>query len=163
MSRQTAREVIAMDNEMTEWVAAELDFDSKVESEHIAISADCGVVTMYGTVTSLGHKHRAQAAVERVPGVRCIRNELQVRIPDSDGRPAADGDLRGAVLLALVLNRLVPGTIDAKVQDGLVTLVGTAVRQYQREEAELICAGVPGVIAVKNEILLAAAPGNVDF
>ena len=143
-----------MDNELTEWVAAELDFDPKVDTEHIAISADRGVVTLCGTVSSLGQKHQAQNAARRVDGVRCIRNELRVRIPDGNGRPAADGDVRGAVVLALVLNRLVPGTVDARVQDGLVTLVGTAERQYQREEAELICASVPGVIAVKNEISL---------
>jgi osmotically-inducible protein OsmY len=152
-----------MDNEMTEWVAAELDFDPTVEGEHIVISADCGFVTMYGTVSSLGQKYRAQSAAQRAPGVRRVRNELQVRIPDGDRCPPADGDLRGAVILALVLNRLVPGTVDARVEDGLVTLVGTAGRQYQREEAELICACVPGVIAVKNEISLAPAPGNVDI
>jgi osmotically-inducible protein OsmY len=88
---------------------------------------------------------------------------LQVRFGDSGERPESDGELRGAVLLALVLNRLVPGTVDARVCDGLVTLIGTAQRQYQREEAELICANVPGVIAVRNEISLAPAPGRADF
>lgn len=152
-----------MHTELTEWVAAELDFDPKVDSEHIAISADAGVVTLYGTVSSLGQKHRAQTAAQRVDGVRRIRNELQVRIPHGDGRPDSDGDLRAEVILALVLNRLVPGTVDARVQDGLVTVVGTVRRQYQREEAELVCASVPGVIAVKNEISLTPAPRAVDI
>lgn len=152
-----------MDNEMTDWVAAELDFDPKVNSEHIGISADCGVVTLYGTVGSLGQKHRAQTAAQRVVGGMHIRNELQVRFGDGVERPESDGELRGAVLLALVLNRLVPGTVDARVCDGLVTLIGTAQRQYQREEAELICANVPGVIAVRNEISLAPAPGSANF
>lgn len=152
-----------MENELTEWVAAELEVDPKVESEHIGISVDCGVVTLYGTVSSLGQRHRAQTAAQRAAGVMHIRNELQVRFGEDDGRPESDGELRGAVLLALVLNRLVPGTVDARVSDGLVTLIGTAQRQYQREEAELICANVPGVIAVRNEISLIPAPGDVDF
>ncbi len=152
-----------MYNEMTDWVAAELDFDPKVNSEHIGISTDCGVVTLYGTVSSLGQRHRAQTAAQRVTGGMQIRNELQVRFRDGDECPESDGDLRGAVLLALVLNRLVPGTVDARVSDGLVTLIGTAQRQYQREEAELICANVPGVIAVRNEISLARAPGDPHF
>jgi osmotically-inducible protein OsmY len=158
-----AREVTAMDNEMTDWVAAELDFDPEVDSEHIAISVDSGVITLRGTVGSLGQIHRAETVTQRVvDGIR-IRNELRVGIPDGHGHPAADGDLRGAVLLALVLNRLVPGTVDARVSDGLVTLVGTAGRQYQREEAELICASVPGVIAIRNEISLTPAPGDVEI
>jgi osmotically-inducible protein OsmY len=147
-----------MDNEMTDWVAAELDYDPHINSEHIAISGDCGVITLYGTVGSLGQKHRAQTAAKRVVGGMHVRNELQVRFGHCEERPESDGELRGAVLLALVLNRLVPGTVDARVCDGLVTLIGTAQRQYQREEAELICANVPGVIAVRNEISLAPAP-----
>lgn len=152
-----------MDNELREWVAAELDFEPKVDSGHIAVSVNDGVATLSGTVSSLGQKHQAQNVARRVDGVRRINNELQVRIPDGDGHPADDGDLRGAVVLALVLNRLVPGTVDARVQDGLVTLVGTAGRQYQREQAELICASVPGVIAVKNLISLTPPPGDVDI
>lgn len=152
-----------MDNELAEWVAAELDFDPKVESKHIAISADGDAVTLHGTVSSLGQKQRAETAAGRVDGVRSIRNELHVRVTDGAARRAADGELRGAVLLALVLNPVVPGTVNARVFDGLVTLVGTARRQYQREEAELICAGVPGVIAVRNEISLTPAPRDADM
>ena len=63
--------------------------------------------------------------------------------------------LRAAVLKALIMDKLVPVTVVARVHHGLVTLVGTAERPYQREQAELVCASVPGVIAVKNEIALA--------
>lgn len=59
-----------------------------------------------------------------------------------------------AVLKALILDKLVPGTVVARVHHGLVTLVGSAKSHYQRETAELVCASVPGVIAVKNEISL---------
>jgi len=62
--------------------------------------------------------------------------------------------LRAAVLKALILDKLVPGTVVARVHDGLVTLAGSAKWHYQRDAAELICASVPGVIAVKNEISL---------
>jgi osmotically-inducible protein OsmY len=74
----------------------------------------------------------------------------------SDGHRRSNPGLRAAVLKALILDKLVPGTVVARVHDGLVTLVGMAERQYQREAAELVCASVPGVIAVKNEIALAA-------
>jgi osmotically-inducible protein OsmY len=152
-----------MDQEMTEWVADELNFDPTVESEHIAIAADRGVVTLHGTVSSLGQKQRAQTAAERVTGIWRIRNELHVRMPDGHGWLARDCELRGAVLLALLLNRLVPGTVDVRVTDGLVTLIGTADRQYQREQAELVCVTVPGVISVKNEISVTPGPGDAEI
>jgi hypothetical protein len=50
----------------------------------------------------------------------------------------ADADLRGDVLQALMLNSLVPKTVHAKVDDGFVTLTGTANWQYEHGEAELV-------------------------
>ena len=35
-----------------------------------------------------------------------------------------------------MLDSLVPKTVDAKVEDGFVTLTGTADWQYQRDEAD---------------------------
>jgi osmotically-inducible protein OsmY len=72
----------------------------------------------------------------------------------ADGYRRSNLSLRTAVLTALILDKLVPGTVVARVHDGLVTLVGSARWHYQREEAELVCASVPGVIAVRNEISL---------
>jgi osmotically-inducible protein OsmY len=72
----------------------------------------------------------------------------------ADGYRRSNLGLRTAVLKALILDKLVPGTVVARVRDGLVTLVGSARWPYQREEAELVCASVPGVIAVRNEISL---------
>jgi hypothetical protein len=40
-------------------------------------------------------------------------------------RERDDADLRGDVLQALMLDRLVPLTVDAKVRAGIVTLTGT--------------------------------------
>lgn len=61
-----------------------------------------------------------------------------------------DADLRGAVLQALVLNGLVPSTIDANVTDGWVTLTGTANWQYQRDEAQRVAGNIGGVVGLKR-------------
>ena len=74
----------------------------------------------------------------------------------ADGYRRSNLGLRTAVLKALILDKRVPGTVVARVHDGLVTLVGSARWHYQREEAELVCAIVPGVIAIRNEISLTA-------
>jgi osmotically-inducible protein OsmY len=79
-----------------------------------------------------------------------------VRILNEDRRN--DADLRGDVLRALMLDSLVPATIEAKVDDGWVTLTGTANWQFERDEADFVAANIAGVVGVENEIEL-VAPG----
>jgi osmotically-inducible protein OsmY len=133
-------------------VKAELEADPKVDAAEIAVSADEGVVTLRGTVGSPRQKFEATRDAERVRGVISIKNELQVRILDADQRH--DAEVRGAVLQAMALNSLIPPTIDAKVDDGYVTLKGSATWNYQRSEAEFVASNVPGVRGVRSEIAL---------
>jgi len=142
-------------------VAAELSWDPKVDSRQIAVSADDGAVTLCGTVGSLREKREAGKAAVRVYGVTEISNELQVRLLDGSRRK--DADLRGDVLQALMLDSLVPMTVDAKARDGHVTLTGTAQWHYQRDEAELLTASVPGVCGIENGITLTSAQDGCDI
>jgi osmotically-inducible protein OsmY len=148
-------------NDLESFVSDELFWDPKVDNAAIAVSADDGVVTLRGTVGSFRQKREATHDAERVYGVKSITNDLQVRIMNQDRRD--DADLRGAVLQALTLDSIVPSTIDANVDDGWVTLTGTANWQFQRDEAEFVAANILGVVAVDNEIELAPpAPSAGD-
>jgi osmotically-inducible protein OsmY len=144
------------DDELQDWVREELCWDPKVDSAAIAVSASDGEVTLRGTVGRFREKREAQRAAERVYGVTSVRNELEVRIVDEHERQ--DADLRGAVLQAMALDGLIPRTVDAKADSGLVTLAGTAAWQYQREEAEFVAGNVPGVVDVGNQIVLTPPP-----
>jgi osmotically-inducible protein OsmY len=144
------------DDELQDWVREELCWDPRVDSAAIAVSANDGAVTLRGTVASFREKREAQRAAERVYGVTSVRNELEVRIVDEHGRQ--DTDLRGAVVQAMALNGLIPKTVDAKADSGLVTLTGTAAWQYQRGEAEFVAGNVPGVVDVDNQIVLTTPP-----
>src|SRR6266702_6316444 len=125
-------------------VADELLWDPKVDAESIAVSAgDEGSVTLRGTVGSFRQKQEAQTTAERVHGVTKVSNDLDVRLLTEHLRD--DADLRGDVLQALMLDALVPTTVEASVKDGAVTLTGTAERYYQREEAEFVAGNVLGV------------------
>jgi osmotically-inducible protein OsmY len=142
------------DDQLQDWVRDELFWAPKVDSAVIAVSVSEGEATLRGTVGSFRHKGEAQKAARRVYGVTSVHNKLEVRILDEDGRQ--DADLRGAVLQAMMLDGLVPASVDAKTDSGLVTLTGTAVWQYQREEAEFVAGNVPGVVDVDNQITLAS-------
>jgi osmotically-inducible protein OsmY len=134
-------------------VTDELFWDPKLDSAAIAVSADDGKITLRGTVGSLREKREATKAAQRVYGVISVDSRLQVKLMNDDKR--ADADLRGDVLQALMLDGLVPSTIDAKVDDGFVTLTGTADWQYQRDEAEYVAANIVGALDVVDEIQLA--------
>jgi osmotically-inducible protein OsmY len=142
-------------------VKEELWYDPMVDAAQIAISADGGVVTLRGTVGSLPQKIGAGRDAKRVNGVSEVKNELQVR-PVIGDQQRNDAELRANVLQALMLNSLVPSSIDAKVADGYVTLTGTANWHFEREEAEYVASNVPGVFGVRSEIVLEPAASAAD-
>jgi osmotically-inducible protein OsmY len=105
-------------------VADELRWDPKIDSEGIAVSVDKGIVTLRGMVGSFRQKREAKRAAEHVYEVADVNNALDVRVLTAHRRE--DAELCGEVLHALVLDALVPSTIDATAKDGIVTLTGTA-------------------------------------
>jgi osmotically-inducible protein OsmY len=139
----------------------ELFWDPRVDSAAITVSAHGGKVTLRGTVGSFRETREAKNAAERVFGVTSVDSELQVRL--TNGSKRADADLRRDILQAWVLDSLVPSTVDVRVEDGFVTVVGAASWQYQRDEANLVAANIRGVIDVRDEIaLMGASPDALD-
>jgi len=137
-------------DDLQRWVTEELFWDPKVDNTAIAVSANDGEITLRGTVGSFREKREAQNAAERVYGVKKVQNDVKVNI--LNGLARDDAELRGQVLQAMTLDSLIPSTIDARVDDGWVTLTGSAEWQYQRDEAEFITGNVRGVIGVDDEI-----------
>ncbi|MFL5953802.1 MAG: BON domain-containing protein [Gaiellaceae bacterium] len=148
-------------DELARYVSDELFWEPKVDNAAIAVEADGGAVTLRGTVGTFREKREARSAAERVYGVTSVSNELQVRLMND--RKRADAELRGDVLQALMLDGLVPDTVDAKVSDGSVTLTGSAEWQYQRDEAEMIAGNMLGVVDVWDQIeLTSPTPDPAD-
>jgi osmotically-inducible protein OsmY len=143
---------MSFDTDLTADVSDELFWDPKLDSTEIAVSADDGKITIRGTVGSLREKREAEKAAQRVFGVISVDNKLQVKLMNDNKR--ADAELRGDVLQALMLDGLVPKTVDAKVEDGFVTLTGTANWQYQRDEADFVASNIVGALDHYDEIEL---------
>jgi osmotically-inducible protein OsmY len=143
---------MSIDIDLVADVNDELFWDPKLDNTAIAVSADDGKVTLRGTVGSLREKLEAKKAAERVYGVISVENQLQVRLLNDAKR--GDAELRGDVLQALMLDSLVPKSVDAKVDDGFVTLTGKANWQYQRDEAEFVASNIVGTLDVADAIEL---------
>jgi osmotically-inducible protein OsmY len=149
------------DQELVANVSDELFWDPKIDTVSVAASADGGVVTLRGTVGSFRQKREAKKAAERVWGVVSVDNQIDVELMGEQRRE--DADLRGDVLQALMLDSLVPTSVDAWVEDGVVTLTGTVDWQYERDEAEFVAGNLLGVVAIENDIYLAdTTPSTAD-
>ena len=150
-----------MNTTLQQAVSEELASEPRVVHREIAVAADDkGVVMLRGTVGSPRQKFEAGRAAKRVYGVTEVENDLEVRPLIGDKRD--DAELRGAVLQALALDSLIPATIDAKADDGFVTLTGAVNWQFEREEAGFVAGNVRGVRGVRSEIVLVPTPSALD-
>lgn len=147
--------------EVQQAVYDELVADPKIDASKIAVSVEDGLVTLKGTVGSPRQKVEAGRSARRVFGVFDVKNDLEVRILAGDRR--SDAELRADVLQALMLDSLVPSTIDAKVDKGIVTLTGRANWHYERDEAEFVAGNVRGVRSIRSEIVLQPVPDVADI
>jgi osmotically-inducible protein OsmY len=143
---------VSANDDLATSVSEELFWNPIVDEAAIAVSADEGRITLRGTVGSLREKRAAEEAAGRVFGVLSVESRLQVTRMDDGQR--ADAELRGDVLQALMLNRFIPETVDAQVQDGVVTLTGSAQWQYEREEAARVASNVVGALEISDRIEL---------
>ena len=148
------------DDKLRSQVEDELRWDPRVDGAAVSILADDGKVTLRGTVGTFREKRAAEKAARRVHGVTSVANQLQVRF--LTGKKRHDADVRADVLQALMLDSLVPPTIDVRVGDGFVVLTGTADWQYQRAEAERVAANIVGVLNVLDEVTLRPRPNAGD-
>jgi len=146
--------------ELTAAVRDELTFDPKLDHANVAVSADDGIVTLRGTVGAFHEKREAAKAAERVYGTTSVDNKIDVELMVGSDRK--DAELRADLLQALMLNSIVPSSVDADVHNGYVTLTGTADWDYQRVEAERIAGTMRGVIDVDDEIELTGIKPDVE-
>ncbi|MGX7677531.1 BON domain-containing protein [Jatrophihabitans sp. DSM 45814] len=151
---------MVLDQELVANVSDELMWDPKVDSAAIAVSVEDGAVTLRGTVGSIREKREAKNAAQRVFGVLSVDNRLQVRLLTANKR--ADAEIRGDVLQALMLDSIVPSTVDAKVNDGFVTLTGTVDWQYQRDEADYVASNIAGTLDVLDDIAVSGPTPNAS-
>ena len=131
-------------------VEEQLAWEPNIDADTIAVVVLDGHVTLRGTVGSVQEKQGAERVAARVFGVVAVEEQLEVRRLDSKKRE--DAELRADILHALMLDDRVPSSIDVKVEEGVVTLTGSADWHYQRDAAKLTAARSTGRRDVIDEI-----------
>ena len=150
------------DLQLRQDVLDELDFEPRVDSAHIGVVVDKGVVTLTGHVSSYAAKLAAETAARRVKGVHAIADEIEVRYPFE--KKAADDEIAKRALDILQWDATVPaGAIKITVRDGLVTLSGEVEWKYQKSAAEEQVRKLSGVRAIINEIRISPRVQPADI
>lgn len=129
----------------------ELDWEPSLDSTHIGVLVEKGVVTLTGYVGSYAEKRSAEAAAKRVKGVRAIAEALEVRLP-SDKKHGDDQIAERAVKILDWDASLPRGAVTVKVEAGIVTLSGVVDWLYQKDAAEQDVRRLGGVLAIANRI-----------
>jgi osmotically-inducible protein OsmY len=137
-------------------VEEQLAWEPEIDANAIAVMVVDGHVTLRGTVGSIQEKQVAERIAARVFGVVAVEDQLDVQPLDSQKRE--DAELRADILQALMLDDLVPSSIDVKVEDGVVALTGCADWHYQRDAAKLTAARSVGRLDVVDEIDIVCPP-----
>ncbi len=133
-------------------IVEELGWTPNVNADQVGIGVTDGAVTLSGEVTDYPAKQAAVSAALRVRGVAAVADEIVVEHtmglrPDADiARDAADALARTVVVPA--------GSVNATVQDHVVTLTGAVGWEFQRRAARNAVGSLKAVRSVVSRITL---------
>jgi hyperosmotically inducible periplasmic protein len=116
---------------------------------NIQVKVDDHVVTLTGTVHSLGEKQRAEQIARSAPDVSGVENRLTVEA----GRESDQG-IANQVTRAIRSHPFfdIFDWVEGTVQGGVVTLKGAVREPWRRQEYQRLAEAVPGVTQVNNQI-----------
>eukprot|EP01035_Chromulina_nebulosa_P005164 gene5163-7012_t len=131
--------------------AAEASYNYRTVLEnHVKVKAKDGVVTLTGTVLDKDERDLAADTVENLPGVHAVKNEITIK--------SAYPEKSDAWMALKIRSRLlVKGSVSAtntkvSVEQGVVTLTGTAENSAQKDLTEVYAKDIDGVKSVRNRI-----------
>jgi len=145
----------ATDRKIEDAAKASYNYQTVLEN-HVKVKANDGVVTLTGTVQDKDDKALAADTVENLPGVTSVKNEIKV---ESNYPEHSDGWVAIKIRSRLLVKANVSATgTKVAVQDGVVTLSGTADNAAQKELTEVYAKDIEGVKSVKNDLVIKDVP-----
>jgi osmotically-inducible protein OsmY len=145
----------ANDRKIEDAAKASYNYRTVLE-DHVKVKANDGVVTLTGTVQDNDEKSLAADTVENLPGVTSVKNEIKV---ESKYPEHSDSWIAFKVRSTLLVKANVSATnTKVAVQDGVVTLSGTANNAAQKELTEVYAKDIDNVKSVKNDIVVVDSP-----
>ena len=142
------------DQELQSDVMAELGWEPSVNAAQIGVEVNGGVVILTGYVNNYADKWNAEAAAQRVVGVRALTIELDVKLNGLTERN--DVDIAHAAQHILQWTNFLPNndSITLMVEKGWITLNGEVEWEHQRVSAATALRYLNGVKGLTNKVTL---------
>jgi len=141
----------ATDRKIEDSAKASYNYRTVLE-DHVKVKANDGIVTLTGTVQDKDDKALAADTVENIPGVTAVKNEITVK---SSYPEHSDSWIAFKVRSRLLVKANVSATATTvAVQDGIVTLGGTADNMAQKELTAAYAKDIDFVKGVQNNIVV---------
>ena len=145
------------DSQLQQDVMAELKWEPSVHAAQIGVEVKNGVVTLAGEVSSYTEKLNAEAAAQRVNGVKALAVEMKVKLSQLGMR--TDTDIAESAKNTLGWTSSLPAdAVQVQVESGWLTLSGNVEWQYQRQDAADSVRSIVGVTGVSNQIAIKQSP-----
>lgn len=136
-------------DEITDAIDRSMLLSPSVNSTDVTTYVNDGRVQLTGTVPSLKAKRTAERLAHETSGVRSVSNFIRV----TPGDQTDDTQIKRQITTALVNDSVVESyQIDARVEDGTVTLSGTVDSLSEKWTAGDVVSSIRGVKQVKNNI-----------
>lgn len=158
-ARRSPQPALVAERELEQVILDSLRYDPLARTAPLAIELRGDTVVLLGTASDLRTRQAAELAVRDLRGVGRVDNRIRVRPGPTQ---PSDGELQETVAAALARDSELTG-LDAEVlaRNGEVRLSGEYSSWHERQRAEEISAGVPGVMAVDNRIEVATPSQRV--
>jgi osmotically-inducible protein OsmY len=138
------------DPALAEAVADALRRRADLPLDGIQATIDAGRVVLTGAVTWESQRAAAELAVQQLPGVRRITNEIIVK------PQASVEDVKARIERAFHANAEIDAqNVRVEIRGGAVVLTGTIRSESEREEAERAVWSAPGVTNLDDRLLVA--------
>ena len=146
------------DVSMTYWVKKALQQDPRVDSLHIQVNTDQGIVTLSGTVPSLASKTYAIKEAKKIRGVIGVINRLTF-LPEWRSDRDIEQEVRRKILNSSVITSQ---GIQVTSFEGKVRLEGTVPNWEELNEAERVASEVRGVKEIEMQLNLDMSLARTD-
>lgn len=139
------------DKQLQSDVIAELNWEQSIDATKIGVEVSEGVVTLTGHVDSYSDKWSAEAAAQRVAGVKSLTIEMDVKLIGLSER--SDTDIaHSANNILQWTSSLTEDAIKVMVENGWITLSGEVDWNFQRVAAATALRNLTGVTGLTNKI-----------
>lgn len=146
------------DSTITYAIESDFNWGKGISSHLIDIDTKDGIVTLSGFVNNILSRERALEIAESIKGVRSVINRIAIR-PIS----RTDNDIKSDILYLFSLDPIIKHfDLKIDVDDGIVTVNGTATSWVEKKRVIRIIKNIVGIRSIMEKIKISSVNNRSD-